>query len=699
MNYLVGRRLTKDRLRGDFERISTSFQTHRVAANHPTRARIGDLWVHGTRVSTPYLFPVLNILTGPPWLERNGATHKFLKSYLFFEQRRQGLMTEVLHFTDYPFTPRNFYEWFPHARGSGEVHDLTYWVNHGFERRGEEDRKYQPLFFLDSGGFRLLFNRDVDISEYGYAATQESILKLQLAYGASIIASLDYPVPPSLAAKEAVERIEKSIANAVLLMDLLYKQDKRDSRGNKPFPVLAVHGQTPDQIQHCITSLLRRLDQQDLIEKPFGIGIGSLVPLRLRDASKVVTIVQSAVSALYSSDVPSRFDPSTTPIHAFGITGDMIPVLTYLGVDTFDSSSYIKSASVLDYYAPQTWSPINFHKLESLTCNCNICKDIQPSELAQLQEVLRGAKITGKKERLGMKIGSHTVNIKSDVYGLIAAHNLNLQDQAITQVNQAIEVDVMSEYLVRFGHAHPRSQPLVELIAQSDPAVAAQFSHFQIALLPSTRHESIENSRTISLNYNPQSFDVQTKNYYPNGMADRLLLLACSKTKPYRNSKSHATIAQFLEGQVGEAYKRCHKVTLSGMYGPIPLEFEDDLAVLQYEYILGSGAKKQIALITERLVVYLLEHAEKYQRIVAYVTAAAYRKVVEDAFSIIRARMQADGVPPALINERFVITPSISHGGGTKELLQHVHLRELLSKLYPDVPHTGLSQSTLDLDK
>src|SRR5579872_7227758 len=60
-------------------RQETGFQVTHQPSHADYRARRGILTVQGVRLRTPALFPVLNLLTGPPSLHRNGATHKFLK--------------------------------------------------------------------------------------------------------------------------------------------------------------------------------------------------------------------------------------------------------------------------------------------------------------------------------------------------------------------------------------------------------------------------------------------------------------------------------------------------------------------------------------------------------------------------------------------------------------------------------------------
>lgn len=680
---------------------ATGFRTVSRVDDPNIRARRGLLQVNGVQIETPALFPVINLLSGPPSLHRNGATHKFLKRQLIFEDRRPGLMCEALHFTDYPFTPRSFREWFPHTNGSPDIKTLAYWVKQSFTELGKPQQMYNPLFFIDSGGFRLLFNREVDIAEFGYEPTQQSILQLQLDYGGDIVTSLDYPIPPLLNHKQATERIAGSIHNAVLLMKELYRERKSDPTGKRPFPVLAVHGQTPDQIRGCVLQLFEALDNAGFANEPFGIGIGSLVPLRVNSsADKIVMLVKAVVETLHSADIPAQFNPESIPIHAFGITGDMIPVLAYLGVDTFDSSSYIKSASVLDYYDPVTWGAINFRTLKSLPCDCKACNGMTLDQVSRLQEVLSGEKIMGNKDRLNLQAGQHTVNIKSDVYGIIAYHNLCLQDREILGVRSAISTNEVAQHVVQFGKTHMRAQALVEFVAQLDPIIAKALGHVQIELLPRTREEINEHYNTISLTNDPTDFDVMTHypTYQPPAGKRRLLLLACSQAKPYRQSKSHTTVFRFLREHAGDLVEECHKVTISGLYGPVPLEFEDEEVVRTYEYVLSSSAKRQHELVVARLTAYLEAYMHCYDQIVGYVTASAYRSVVEAAFKRVHERYTKAHGPEAILPVRFILVPEKARGTGTKDLLTHVNLIELVHTLFPHAPLqvTPLHQSRVD---
>jgi 7-cyano-7-deazaguanine tRNA-ribosyltransferase len=670
-------------------RPATGFSTMVQDLDHGQRARRGMLHVNGVRLETPALFPVVGLLTGPPPLHRNGAIYKFLKRQLLFADRRPAVMSEVLHFTDFHLGPRAFREWFPHTAGHPEVRTLEYWVRQSFHELQKPDQFYHPLFFLDSGGFRLLFNREVDIAEYGYQPTQESILQLQLDYGADIVASLDYPVPPFLNQAQARERIAMSVENAVLLMDLLYRQERTDLTGKRPFPILAIHGQTPMEIEYCLVQLLTRLAAAGFTTEPFGVGIGSLVPLRLtNNADRIVMLVKAVVDTLHNTTIPRQFNPEQIPIHAFGVTGDMIPILTHLGVDTFDSSSYVRSASALDYYDPETWTTINFRRLEELSCDCKACNRITPAQLRQMQEILKGARIVGNKERLGLEAGHFTVDIKSDVYGLIAYHNLNLQDKVIGDMRVAIAAGRTAKYVVGFSKAHARAETLAQFVAEVDESVAQAMGHVRVELFPRSRGEIEQQYNTISLTNDPSAFDIRQLPEYevPTGK-DRLLLVPCSQAKPYRTSRSHSGIFRFLRRHVGTDLERCHKVTISGLYGPVPRELEDLNAVRNYEYVLSTSAKRQGALVAERLAAYIERYMHAYTRIVAYVTTRAYRDAVEVAFARVHQNFAKVHGPEAPIPVRLLVVPAKAHGMGAKDLLNHDHLMELLQALYPE--HTA----------
>src|SRR5438874_9548220 len=97
-----------------------------------SRARQGWLRLNGVALETPALFPVINLLTGPPPLDRNGAVYKFLKDRLIFRDRRPAFISEVLHFADFHLTPTRLREWFPQLDGVSDPETFASWMEKTF---------------------------------------------------------------------------------------------------------------------------------------------------------------------------------------------------------------------------------------------------------------------------------------------------------------------------------------------------------------------------------------------------------------------------------------------------------------------------------------------------------------------------------------------------------------------------------------
>jgi len=107
-----------------------------------------------------------------------------------------------------------------------------------------------------------------------------------------------------------------------------------------------------------------------------------------------------------------------------------------------------------------------------------------------------------------------------------------------------------------------------------------------------------------------------------------LLILPCSQEKPYSQSRTQQAILSRL-AEYREAF---HKVSLSGLYGPVPEDYETLQPVLEYEYVLTTSDSDQLARVTNRLAQYLTTYGDQFDHIVAYTTSKAYRQAIERAF-------------------------------------------------------------------
>ncbi len=142
--------------------------------------RIGNLRLPQAEISTPLLLPVVCLLTGTT--ARGGGLWK----YVLQADEANGLlrrnipvMSQVLHFLD--FIPNN-------PKG------LEQWRKLGIRQRYSEDvlpsMQYTAPLFLDSGGFKLLWNKSVNLSAYGLSIEDgkgpQTILELQKDLGGNI---------------------------------------------------------------------------------------------------------------------------------------------------------------------------------------------------------------------------------------------------------------------------------------------------------------------------------------------------------------------------------------------------------------------------------------------------------------------------------------------------------------------------------
>ncbi len=120
--------------------------------------------------------------------------------------------------------------------------------------------------------------------------------------------------------------------------------------------------------------------------------------------------------------------PLSKPLHLFGAGHPMIiPFVVALGIDMFDSASYILYARDDRYMTPT--GTYRVEDLDYLPCSCPICSKYDAKELREMP----------KEERVK----------------LLALHNLYVLRQAINEVKTAIREGRLWELLEEKSRAHP----------------------------------------------------------------------------------------------------------------------------------------------------------------------------------------------------------------------------------------------------
>ena len=594
-------------------------------------------------LSTPILYPVVSFMTGST--PRGGGLWKYILRD--FMKNDVPMLSQVLHFLDFPINGVSLEKW-----RSKTVREWYREVNGPFDA---------PLL-LDSGGFKLLYKAGLDLSEFGINAETEAddILALQDDMGGDMIASLDYPLPPGLNRSEAERRMNRSLQNAFRVADCIAE------RGNPPYLYICCHGQSRTDIEEYVRKIFDRLQG---VLPSFGLAVGSLVPLRGKRDSEVLERMAGVLNGIPESE------RSRTPIHAFGVSGDLSPVLAYMGIDSFDSTSYIQAARGLNYSHPETRRKQKIMELDETACNCRICREVSLDEmhLALSEEASYRRTSTGK--------------YKSEYYAAIALHNFEMESGLLSRMKEAIGSGDSLEELVRHVQVGRGIRGAVDWLRGNDDTFAsrmaktvfgitdsrgkaaapAEHNPYQLQLFAGSliAEGNGEGAPSISLDYTPDSFSIP-EDYAPPENKDVLLAIPCAGKKPYSLSRTHTIINTKLRTAFGEAGAPIHRLTLSGLYGPVPEEFESEEPVLRYDFQLSPRNTSQIQLGADRLCAYLDKHANHYKLIVGYATSQAYRKVFE-----LTKERRAD----------FVLLPTNPKQKRLTEFFRHVHLNELIEVL------------------
>lgn len=577
-------------------------------------------------IQTPALLPVANLIGGTT--PESGGIWRYARRHLFQSHSVQGIMFQTMTFLDYNLTPENLAEWREKP------------LKQHFEESDAEPGFSQPLF-VDSGGFKLMnsttFGQPPEEggskNDWGIYTNPRSILKLQLDYGADIVATLDFPIPQNLNKNEATERMEDSIDNAVKCLQMLDDPELLDEWDVDKVPsvYVAIHGHSYEDVNWYVSQFLERADELD--EAFEGFAIGSLVPLS-NSPDVLVDIVQGAKDAIPQG----RYDDIA--LHVFGISGRLCPLLALLGVDTFDSANYLKAARNKSFIHPETWKRTSLDQIEDWNdwCDCQACQDIHIDDMrhALLESDVKYKPIEGE----------HGTKFKSEYYAEIAHHNFELYSRQMQDVRDAIKHGKLLELVADFAEgktivekglkrAQLHNPELREQLAELgyDGLVAGLDTETFQTKLSSFRDdvdEEQEEKRTISLKYGPNDFDIlQYDSYEPPSKAQVLLILPCSQEKPYSESRTQQAVLSRLE----EYEDTFHKISLSGLYGPVPEVHETLDPVMSYEYVLTTADEDQVALVTNRLAKYLNEHGDQFDHILAYTTSKAYRQAIKEAFS------------------------------------------------------------------
>jgi 7-cyano-7-deazaguanine tRNA-ribosyltransferase len=641
--------------------ISTSFE---VVHQTEIGARTGVLRFGPegrSQLATPCFFPAMCVMTGPPGFGRQGANYKYMKRWMTREWRHPQFLTEILHFTDYTSSRKNldlwlehtFQEWADRLMMGGDLEDENgekvfeqgapkIGLEGDFDYENEKSLPFYDLcFFLDSGGFKLLSNSDFNLDKFDLETSPETIFMLQKQFGGDVIASLDQPIPPfDYSASALVDIQETSIRNAEWLYRKVSEENASGSN-YEPLVYLAIHGIDHESTCRYVERLLTRIESIQPSYESIGFAIGSLVPRRANRAL-VTTIVKAATDTLRNF-LGGKY--AKCPVHAFGMGGDLIPILAMLGVDTFDNNTYVQAGanlrfqSIFDSTSLGGGKPIGIRELSDGIlddCSCKACsRTLEHDLLGAYKKV-----VDQERDKRHLFDELNRTIIKSEAYSFLSMHNLYQEFRSVANVVESIEKDTIQNYCLEFANHRSTKSNLYRALEVASGELL----------------EQREKGRRVDLTLTRDSFAVPSS-YKPPSEKELLLFLSCTKDKPYKSSISRKTILSAFNHDI-----RVHVVTMSGFYGPVPDEFEEEGEILGYDYELKTSAIEQCDFVASRLIDYLDRYGSSYRKVFAFVTTKAYRKVIEEVLKF---------------SDNSTLLPASPRERTSKELLRKENLLEL----------------------
>lgn len=237
----------------------------------------------------------------------------------------------------------------PWELSQGVILSLYHILNYSYRERILSEgihavlRTQKPVY-IDSGGFQYM--------KKGRELDPLDVLRHEEVMGGDIGITFDYPILPDMEEKERKKRLERSIDSA----NLMLKEKKTDMQLYG-----AIHGSTPQEI----TDYMARLE-----DGFSGYGVGSLVPKKNQ--------IDHLVDIVYHVRRQTE-----NPLHCFGITGfPALFALSYLGVDTFDSWTYVVAAAFKEFVHPVTLSRVKRIKEGELpACECVVCQQYSREDM------------------------------------------------------------------------------------------------------------------------------------------------------------------------------------------------------------------------------------------------------------------------------------------------------------------------------
>ncbi|HZY70872.1 MAG TPA: DUF5591 domain-containing protein [Thermoplasmata archaeon] len=332
-----------------------------------------------------------------------------------------------------------------------------------------------------------------------------------------------------------------------------------------PTAYLAVHGRSAEEVTWCARSLEDALPVGAFSSPALGIALGSQVPLS-REPQRILQNCEAVLSWM------ARTTADNTPLHLFGVGEAVVGELVRRHPDcrplSFDNSTYVQAAFRKRVFDHRIGNYRDFDPSEDSGCSCPGCTLLMGVGRENVVELLT------RPPYRPLMIGERRVN-RSDVWAALALHNLSWWRTRVA-----------------LGLAAPHAS----------------------AQVPAATKGSVV----------PKEYAFPLKGFEPCAEA-ALLLLPCSRSRPYARSKVHRRILSHLESEGWVEGDDFDRITLSGLYGPVHWDHEGNPAIMGYDFPLTNAIHpRHTEFLRIRTATVLGVIGKHYRRIVAYLQPRLY---------------------------------------------------------------------------
>ncbi len=261
-----------------------------------------------------------------------------------------------------------------------------------------------------------------------------------------------------------------------------------------------------------------------------------------------------------------------------------VPLLVYLGVDLLDTTEGLLRSAEGEFFDRALGTLPRTDAVDERACVCPSCR--------------------------------------ADPPGPLDVHTEWVYERALAETRAAIRVGQLREMV----EARLISEPaLSEMLRHADRLLArALEERMPVVSRRSRAYVLAEAHRRPEMVRFRERF---LERYRPPPSKTVLLLVPCSKTKPYRRSRSHRRFALALEGL--KAVERVHVVSVSSPIGLVPQELEDVYPARQYDIpVTGEWTEPEREAV--RTTLDHLRRTGAYRSVLVHLDPEEYRYLAPD---------------------------------------------------------------------